>query len=85
MISDSLYQNVAPALIMLRVALGRAHPHTTWNGNEPPTIQFGSAPDGRSLRNTIITISQSHHDSIRSRDEDLESGDGSFDGDMQAK
>ena len=76
---------------MIRVVSGRARPDTDWSVNKPSTIHFRSMPAGlqdqtsRSLRNTIITISQSHHDSSRniSRDADLESGDGSFDSEVR--
>jgi hypothetical protein len=63
---NSPSQNLAPALIMLRVVLGRARPDTEWNG-KISGLQFSSAPGvqestrSRLATSTILTVARSHH------------------------
>jgi hypothetical protein len=63
---NSLSQNFAPALIMLRVVLGRARQDTEWSG-KISGLQFNSAPGAqesarsRGITSTILTIPRSHH------------------------
>jgi hypothetical protein len=64
---NSLSQNFAPILIMLRVLLGRARPDKEWS-KSISNLQFNSTPEvqeGRSSRDqthTILTIPRSHHE-----------------------
>jgi hypothetical protein len=59
-------QNFAPALIMLRVVLGRARPDTEWSG-KISGLHFNSAPGvpesvrSRGVTSTILTVPRSHH------------------------
>jgi hypothetical protein len=69
LISNSALQNFAPALIMLRVVLGRARPDTEWSG-KISDLQFGSTSGGqestrsRGVVNTILTFPKSHHGEV---------------------
>jgi hypothetical protein len=59
-------QNFSPALIMLRVVLGRARPDTEWSG-KISGLHFNSAPGApesvrsRGVTSTILTVPRSHH------------------------
>jgi hypothetical protein len=64
---DCSSQNFAPALIMLRVVLGRARPDTEWSRkisglqfNFSPGIQQESARS-RDATGTIVTVPRSHN------------------------
>jgi hypothetical protein len=61
-------QNLAPALIMLRIALGRARPDAEWSGNHISGLQFSSTlgasvasthQRSQGVTSTIITVSRS--------------------------
>jgi hypothetical protein len=64
--ANALSQNFAPALIMLRVVLGRARPDTEWSG-KISGLHFNSAPGvpesvrSRDITSTILTVPRSHH------------------------
>jgi hypothetical protein len=64
--SNSLSQNFAPALIMLRVVLGHARPDTEWSEkisglrfNSAPGVQESARSSG--VTSTIMTVPRSHH------------------------
>jgi hypothetical protein len=64
--SNSLSQNFAPALIMLRVVLGRARPDTEWSGkisglrfNSVPGVQESARLGG--VTSTILTVPRSRY------------------------
>jgi hypothetical protein len=65
---DSPSQNFAPALIVLRVALGRARPDTAWSRTQISGLQFNSAPGvqesirSRGVASMILTVPRSHPD-----------------------
>jgi hypothetical protein len=64
--SNSTSQNFAPALIMLRVVLGRACPATKWSV-KISGLQFNSVPGvkesarSRGTTSTILTVPRNHH------------------------
>ena len=65
---NSACQDFAPALIMLRVALGQARQDAEWSGRTLSGIQFGNATPGvqESARtggasSTILTAPRSHY------------------------
>jgi hypothetical protein len=72
--ANCLSQNFAPALIMLRVVLGRARADNEWSGKIISGLQFKSTPGvqgstrSRGATSTILTIPTSH----RGKEIDLE-------------
>jgi hypothetical protein len=64
-IPDFPAQNFAPALIMLRVVLGRARPDTEWSGKHSD-LQFNSTPGAQEsasstgVTSTILTVPGNH-------------------------
>ena len=64
--SNSISQDFAPALIMLRVVLRSARPDTQWSEKISP-LRFSSTPRvqdsarSRGAASTILTVPRSHH------------------------
>jgi hypothetical protein len=74
-------QNFAPALIMLRVALGRARPDSEWS-EKASNLQFGSSPAHRpngmshGATGTIGNMSRGDTGGEQGYEGDLEAGSG---------